>query len=217
MKIEYDVTSTTYGAKKVLENLPDTFSVDFEVASKYTESDKLFFKNKLETYNLSREEKRLLKQAINSNGLSHPSMIEVMCVSLGESSSKAHIITFQNDYTRTLVFNYLITTNKQQIYHNSCYDLGLLWYYTKSTPKKWVDTQLLSKCFLNNVDNSKSLTNLKHLQGANYGDWGLSKDDFKKEEMNKEYFLRYTAIDACATYKLFEELLEYMRNERNPY
>ena len=213
MKIEYDVTSNTYGAKKILEDLPDTFSVDFEVASKYTESEKLFFKKKLETYNLSREDKRLLKQVINSDGLSHPSMTEVICVSLGESSSKAHVITFPDWSVRTLVFNYLITTNKQQIYHNSCYDLGLIWYYTKSTPKKWIDTQLLAKCYLNNVDNSKALTNLKHLQGANYGDWGLSKDDFKKEEMNKEYFLRYAATDACATYKLFEDLLEYIADD----
>lgn len=208
MKIDYTVTSNSYTAKSILENLPDPFSIDFEVSSKYSDLEKIEMTKNLDNKNISREDKRLLKQAINSTGLSHPSLTDLICVSLGESSCKAYVINLQNQCVKSIVFNYIISTNKLQIYHNSCYDLGLVYYYTKKYPKNWIDTQLLAKCLLNNVDNSKSLTGLKHLEGNEYGDWGLAKDNFKKEEMNKDYFLRYAATDACATYRLYEELME---------
>ena len=42
-----------------------------------------------------------------------------------------------------------------------------------------------------------------------YGDWAISKDNFTLEEMYNEDMLRYTAIDSCATYKLYKDYYEY--------
>lgn len=207
IQITYEVTYNSYTVKEWLNSINSPFAADFEVSSLYSDKKKEFFKNLLKNSSLSDEDKRLYKQMINADGLSYPSLNQVTHLSIADNNHHGKVIVL-DDKLRQLVFNFLITTDKIQIWHNSCYDFTHIYYHTKSLPKKYIDTQILTKCLLNNTNNAKAITGLKVLESHNYGDWAISKDDFKIEEQHEDYFLRYAATDACATYKLYEDILE---------
>ena len=206
IKVNYEYTNNTYRAKQWLDNLPDLFAADFEVASKYTKKEKDTFMYRLQNNNLSFEEYRTTLQKYTSDGLSHPSLTVITHLSVGWSDNEGYVIVCDTDAIRNLVCNFLVSTNKTQIWHNACYDFLRIHYLTHKLPKNYIDTQLLAKSLLNNANPFKDRTGLKELMAYAYGDWAISKENFTLEEMWKEETIRYSATDSCATYKLYEDI-----------
>lgn len=206
--VNYEWTTSYSLAAEWLEALPDLFAADFEVASKYTKREKEVFKYRLDHRKLSDEEYRLNLQALMSDGLSYPELTVVTHLSVGWSDRDSKVIVCNNDAIRELVFNFLVTTNKTQIWHNASFDFKHIFFNTNKIPKNYIDTQLLAKCILNDADSLRDRTGLKELMAYAYGDWGISKENFTLEEMYDESMIRYAATDSPATYKLYQDILQ---------
>lgn len=206
--VEYEWTNDYNTAYTWLKQLPDLFAADFEVASKYTEKEKELFKYRLNHRKLTDEEYRLNLQALVSDGLSYPSLTVVTHLSVGWSDRDSKVIVCNNDRIRNLIFSFLTTTDKKQIWHNASFDFKHIYYHTGKIPKNYIDTQLLAKCILNDADSFKDKTGLKELMAYAYGDWGISKENFTLEEMYDVNMIRYAATDSPATYKLYQDILQ---------
>ena len=207
IKVNYQYTNNMYRAKQWLDNLPDLFAADFEVSSKYTLEEKEVFKYRLDNNDLSFEERRLLLQKLSSNGLSHPSLTVITHLSVGWSDKDSYVIICDNNQIRKLVYNFLTTTFKTQIWHNCCFDFKHIFYNTGKIPINYIDTQLLAKSILNDANSFRDKTGLKDLMAYAYGDWAISKENFTLEEMWDENMIRYAATDSPATYKLYQDIL----------
>ena len=205
--VNYEYTNNLYKAKQWLNNLPDLFAADFEVASKFTKKQKEVLKLRLENcYN--NEKQRILLQQITSDGLSHPSLTYITHLSIGWTDRDSYVIVCDTEQIRELILNFLITTNKLQLWHNSIFDFKHIKYHTNVIPLNYLDTQLLARSILNDADSFKDRTGLKELMSYAYGSWAVAKESFTLEEMWDENMLRYTATDPCATYKLYQDILE---------
>lgn len=205
--VNYEYTNNLYKAKQWLNNLPDLFAADFEVASKFTKKQKEVLKLRLENcYN--NEKQRILLQQITSDGLSHPSLTVITHLSVGWTDRDSYVIVCDTEQIRELILNFLITTNKLQLWHNSIFDFKHIKYHTNVIPLNYLDTQLLAKSILNDADSFKDRTGLKELMSYAYGSWAVAKESFTLEEMWDENMLRYAATDPCATYKLYQDILE---------
>ena len=204
--VNYEYTNNLYKAKQWLNNLPDLFAADFEVASKYTRKQKDLIKHRLDNYKLAFEKERVLLQQLTSDGLSHPSLTVITHLSIGWTDRDSKVIVCDTERIRMLVFDFLISTTKQQLWHNCVFDFKHIFYHTGVLPQDYIDTQLLAKSLLNDADSFKDRTGLKDLMGYAYGAWGISKDDFTLEEMWSEDMIKYAATDSPATYKLYEDI-----------
>lgn len=206
--VNYKYTSNLYTARKWLEELPDVIACDFETASKFTRKEKDLMKFRLDNRRLSFEEHRVLLQQYESNGLSHPSLTVITHLSIGWSDRDALVIICDNNGMRQFIFDFLVTTKRYQIWHNSPFDFKHIRFNTGLLPMFYEDTMLKSKCFLNDANPYRDKVSLKELMAYAYGDWAISKDEFTLEEMYKESTNKYAAIDSCATFKLKEDLIE---------
>lgn len=204
MQINYEYTSNAYVAKRWLKELPSIFAADFEVASRFTATEKKNFQRMIEdNHKLS----SIYSKYIESDGLSHPSLTVITHLSLAWSHTNARIIICTTHNIRKLICNFLVSTDKTQIWHNSAFDFKHIYYLINSTPPNFIDTMFLAKCLLNNTDRSKARVSLKELMGWKYGAWGLSKDNqITLENMKDEKMLLYSATDTCATFSLYEDL-----------
>ena len=204
--VNYEYTNNLYKAKQWLNNLPDLFAADFEVASKYTKKEKELIKYRLDNYKLAFEEERVLLQQLTSDGLSHPSLTTITHLSVGWTDRDSKVIICDTERIRMLVLEFLITTDKKQLWHNCVFDFKHIFYHTGVLPQNYTDTQLLAKALLNDADSFKDRTGLKGLMGYAYGAWGISKDDFTLEEMWSEDMIKYAATDSCACILLYEDI-----------
>ena len=208
IQVNYEYTNNLYKAKKWLQGLPDLFAADFEVASKFTAKEKEHIKYKLDNYRLKDESERILLQQLTSNGLSHPSLTVITHLSVGWSDKDSYVIVCDSPAIRNLVYQFLITASKQQLWHNAVFDFKHIFYHTGVLPSNYIDTQLLAKSILNDADSFKDRTGLKELMAYAYADWAISKEDFTLEEMWSESMIKYAATDSPATYKLYQDILE---------
>ena len=207
IQVNYEYTNNLYKAKQWLNNLPDLFAADFEVASKFTKKQKEVLKLRLENcYN--NEKQRILLQQITSDGLSHPSLTYITHLSIGWTDRDSYVIVCDTEQIRELILNFLVTTNKLQLWHNSVFDFKHIKYHTNVIPLNYLDTQLLARSILNDANSFNDRTSLKELMSYAYGEWALSKDDFTLEEMWSESMIKYAATDSPATYKLYHDILE---------
>jgi len=207
-KVKYTSSKNLYEIISKLNNLPEVFTADFETASKFTTEEKSEMLIFLETHKetLDREEIRQIRQFIESNGLSHPSLSCVTHLSVAWSSTDAFVAILPTDTHRKRILQWLANTERKQIWHNLSFDGKHIMYHTGKFPKNFEDTEVLAKTLLNHVDIYKAKSGLKHLMGYKYGEWGISKDAFKLEEMFDENLIKYAATDSAATYALWEEL-----------
>ena len=208
IQVNYQYTNNCYKAKLWLDNLPELFAADFEVASKWTVKEKEKIKNTINTHKLSFKREKTLLQQLNADGLSHPSLTSITHLSVAKSNKDSYVIVCDNERIRSLILNFLITTDKKQLWHNSIFDFKHIFYHTKTLPKSYEDTQLLSKSLLNDANSFKDRIGLKELMGYAYGDWAIAKDNFALEAMWDIKTIKYAAIDSCATYKLYEDIKE---------
>ena len=213
IQVNYQYTSNCYKAKLWLDNLPELFAADFETASKYTKEEKSEIKQLLtDNKDISFKEEKILSQQLNSDGLSHPSLSLITHLSVGWSDKDSYVIVCDNDRIRSLILNFLVTTDKKQLWHNSIFDFKHIFYHTKALPKSYEDTQLLSKSLLNDANSFKDRVGLKELMQYKYGAWAISKDDFVLEEMWNSDTILYSATDSCSTFALYQDILEDLKS-----
>ena len=215
IKVKYESTNNADIAKKWLNSLPDMFSADFETAIRYT-------KETVDEAKLLMVDKTIPKidrigyQAIaNATALGHPSHCTITHCSIGYSESEAYVFIIDAQEIADVVLNFLVKTQRLQIWHNYCYDGRFLMYYADKGANNIEDTQILAKTLINHVDVLKSGTRLKNLMGAWYGNWGISVDNFTIAQQYEEHVLEYAAIDACATYKLWNYLNDFIETTRS--
>lgn len=208
IQVEYEAITNAKKAALYLMSTPPIIALDFEVASKYTEDEKKELSEMLTTLT-DPEDIRLTQQAVDSNGLSHPSLTKITHLSLATSDRNGIVFIFDNKELERIVLSWLVTTPKLQIWHNASFDFKQIYYHTGRFPKNYEDTLLLAKCILNHVENNKAEVGLKKLMGHLYGSWGLSEDYFTLEQMHNETVHRYAVTDACATFRCFQDLQKY--------
>lgn len=216
IEVTYDWTDDFDIAKSWLEELDKTYSIlglDFEAAVKYSDEEVAEAKQRLESEDLEFYERLHLNQLVNATALSHPSHSFPTHISIGLSESEAKVIIIHTYELLYLVMDWLVTTDITQVWHNASFDFQIVYYHTKQFPKNYEDTQILAKSILNHVEVYKAKTGLKELGSEWYGSWSISADSFSVSEMYKPYVLKYAAIDACCTLKLWNQINMYLQDQ----
>lgn len=203
--VNYKSTSSTFFAKKWLDDLPDFIACDFETANKTSEEEKHILRAR-QSLTGDRDTFLSLDQQIDADGLSHPSLTCITHLSVAWSTEDAFVLIADTEAMRRLIFNWLVTTTRHQIWHNVGFDFKHIHYHTGKIPINYDDTQLLAKTLLNHTDNFKSRSGLKELMGWKYGDWAINKKEFTLANLFDPEMIKYAAIDALATYGLLETI-----------
>ena len=204
VKVNYQYTNILYNVHKYLKTAQNhpIIAWDFETANKCTSKELELLKVRYEL-NPTRE----LLQQIEADGLSHPSLSCITHLSVAWSPSDAVVIVCDTELIRRTVYNWLVTIDNTQLIHNSSFDLRHVIYHTGKLPKHFIDTRLLAKSLINNANNMESAVDLKGLMGHKYGDWALSDDtNFTLANIYDAKMIKYSAIDSCATWALYEDI-----------
>jgi len=213
--INYTYSNNLYTIMSTLNKLPNIIACDFEAASRWTDVEKVEMKEYLEKHTeISREEKRQIRQYIESDGLSHPSLTYVTHLSVAWSPTDAFVAILDTEQKRKAIFRWLISTSRKQIWHNLSFDGKHIMFHTGKLPKNYEDTEVLAKTQLNHTNPLEAKVGLKHLMGYKYGEWAVSKDHFNLENMHNEELLKYAGIDSCATFALWLEIQEVIHPEQ---
>ncbi len=212
--VTYKSTSNAYTANQYLAEIQQhpLFAADFEIAIRYSPEELTAYKEEL----LSEPPKRRqieLQGILNATALDHPYHCTLTHLSIAISDHEAYVFILDNPKITRRVLQFLVTTTQKQVWHNATFDFKYVYYHTGKFPINYEDTQIFAKTLLNNTDNSKSLTGLKHLAGHVYGDWGISSDNFTTTSYYDEKMLRYAATDACATYWLYYSIFRHVESQ----
>lgn len=212
-QVTHRYTSNIYTANQWLRSLPDTIACDFEAALIYTPSELESFKAELET-STDKYRIREITAALKASALSHPAYVTPTHLSVAWSDSEAFVIILDSPKITALVMTFLTTTTRTQIWHNLSYDAKLIFHHTGGKfPINYEDTALLAKCLLNHVEIQKAGVRLKDLMGYKYGSWAVSSDNFDLSMQYNEDLIKYAAIDACATFALWEQIQSHIKEE----
>lgn len=213
IQVDYQTTSDAATASEWLQTLPDMFAADFEAALRYPQEhiDNAKEMLKLGGNELTKKELIQYQSLVNASALGHPSHCIITHCSIASSEKDAFVFIIDNQEIADVVLDFLTETDRTQVWHNYCYDGRLIRYYQGTDAKNVEDTQILAKTLINHSDVLKAGTRLKDLAGDWYGDWGISADNFTLDQQYEEHVLKYAAIDACATYKLWEYLNDFIR------
>lgn len=215
ISVNYDSTNDPKKAKEWLENLPELFAVDFEAAIKYSDAEMLEAKEKADDTTLDKKERIAYQSIAKASPLGHPSHCQITHCSLAWSDRDAQVLIIDSEKIKSIVLDFLTTNKKKQIWHNYSYDGRLIKYFTGKDAIDIEDTQILAKTLLNHVNVFKASSRLKDLMAEYYGDWAIDSDYFHVSQQYEPKVLKYAAIDACATYKLWELLNDFIK-DNNP-
>ncbi len=208
IKVNYEATSSTYTAHQWLSELPSRFAADFETANKITDKEKIHLQLLSEYMDEDNE------QQINATALAHPSLTTITHLSVAWSRTDSRVLICDSEPMKKLIYHFLTTTDKVQLWHNFIFDGKHILYHTKKLPKNIVDTHLYSKCLKNNANSFLSKTDLKGLMGRYYGAWALADTSkFNLKHMYDEDVLLYAGTDACATFYLDELIQEAIKGK----
>ena len=211
IQVNYQSTTDANTAKQWLKTLPDLIAVDFETAVRYTENEIEEAKRRMIDKSLPKKE-RIKNQAIaKATALGHPYHCTITHCNIAWSEKDAYVFIIDAKEIADVILNFLITTPIKQIWHNYGYDGRFMRYYADADPLDIEDTQILAKTLLNHVETFKAKTGLKDLMGAWYGDWGISSDNFTVAQQHDPKVIKYSAIDAAATFKLWQYLQEFIK------
>lgn len=212
LKVECKYTKKPLEAIKWLRSLPELVACDFESASKFTDEEKADMQNEYdELPDQGTLYAHALKQKIDSNGLSHPSLANITHFSVAWSETESMVFITDTPKMKSLIYTWLVTTESRQIWHNASFDFQHIFHNMGGRlPKHYEDTQILAKTILNHVNTFKSKVGLKELMGYKYGSWAVASDSFQLSRMYDEKVIHYAGVDACATYALWEEMQEYL-------
>ena len=207
LQVKYEYTDNKEVAQKWFNELPQTIAIDFEVCSKYTDEEKKEMESKLET-ETDWEQRRLLQQAIMSDGLFHHSLNVPYHLSIATTDVNSYVIILPNEDMRKFACNWLVESDKFLVIHNASYDLGVIKWYAGRLPKRFYDTLLSVKVLTNHTEKFKAPVALKELMKTIYGSWAIAKEDFNLKNMYNENAIKYNAIDAAACMHLYREILD---------
>ena len=215
IQVKYKQTNKADVAKKWLESLPDLFAADFETSIRYSDEEMAKAKETVENTNIPIKDKIKSIGIANATAIkSHPSHCTITHCSIAWNDKEAYVFILDNQAIAEVVLDFLVETDKKQVWHNYAYDGRFIRYFTYQDAKNVEDTLVLAKTILNHVENLKASVGLKELAGRWYGDWGISSDNFTKEQMYEQKVIKYAATDACATYKLWEYFNSYIEEEK---
>ena len=202
-QVTYKVIKTLKEVEQFLPTIPNKAAYDFETANKLT-IEEINKRKELLTKVTNKRTIVRLKQEIEADGLSHPSLTTITHMSIAWDSYDATVIIMLDKEVRDTVLEYLVTTENLKVLHRSLFDFRHIMYHTGKIPKNYEDTQLMAKVLLNDVDSFKSLTSIKKLEAKRYGKWAEAKEaEFTIENAFNEDMLLYCATDACATWSLY--------------
>ena len=210
IEVDYKSTNDPIVAKEWLSGLPELFSADFETAVRYSNEVIKEAKEKMVDESLSKKERIAYQAIAKSSALGHPSHCTITHCSIAYSEKNAYVFIIDDQPIADVVLDFLVSTDRTQVWHNYAYDGRFLRYYTYKDAKNVEDTQIFAKTLVNHVEVFKAKTGLKDLAGHWYGDWGISADNFTVQQQYDENVLKYAAIDACATYKLWTYLNKFI-------
>lgn len=208
--VQYQSTNDPETAKIWLASLPEVFSADFETAVRYSKETIQEAKEKMVDTTLPKKERVVYQAIANASALGHPFHCTITHCSIAYSEKEAYVFIIDAQPIADVVLDFLVQTNKTQVWHNYAYDGRFIRYYAGSDAKNVEDTQIFAKTLINHVETFKARTGLKDLAGHWYGDWGISADNFTVEQQYEEHVIKYAAIDACATFKLWEYLNDFI-------
>jgi len=213
INVTYQSTSNAYDANQFLHQIRSQplFAADFEAASRYTPAELSQFEYHLANSDLTKFERIELENRIEASGLSHPAHSRLTHCSIATSPEHAYVFILDNKRITDLVLNFLVTTPIRQIWHNASFDFKHILHHTGRMPILYEDSQLFAKCILNHVDTTLATVGLKELAGHKYGTWAISPDNFDISQMYESHVLHYAAIDACATYWLYNSILSHVQ------
>lgn len=143
-----------------------------------------------------------------ATGLGHPARETITHLSVAWSDRDAFVILNTSPTMERIIMRFLVETNAKQIWHNLSFDGKYIMHRTGEFPQNYEDTQVLAWSLLNHADVFKAKSGLKELMGWAYGEWAIAKDLFGTEYMFEDRVIKYAATDACATYKLWEQIQE---------
>ena len=212
IKVTYTSTNDVYDANQMLATLAQypIIACDFEAAVKYTPSDLANFQAIVDDPTSSKASRIRAKACLAATALDHVSHTTLTHCSIAWSESEAFVFILDNPRITKRILNFLTTSTITQIWHNASFDFRHIYYYTQRFPINYEDSQLLAKSILNHADNEQARVGLKELAGAHYGSWAISPDNFSLEHIYEEEVLLYSAVDACATYKLYKSIRAYI-------
>ena len=212
IKVTYTSTNDIYDANQMLATLSahPIIACDFEVATKYTPAELATFQATLNDPTSSKASRIRAKSCLTATALDHVSHTTLTHCSIAWSESEAFVFILDNPRITKRILNFLTTSTITQIWHNASFDFRHIYYYTQRFPVNYEDSQLLAKSILNHADNEQSRVGLKELAGKWYGSWAVSPDNFSLEHIHDEEVHLYAATDACATYKLYHSIRDYI-------
>lgn len=212
--VEYESTNDPAIAQQWLDQLPDLFAADFETAVRYTKDVVDKAKLLMVDETLPRREQIEWQAIAKATALGHPSHCTITHCSIAAAEDKGYVFIIDNQDIADVVLDFLVETDKTQVWHNYAYDGRFLRYYAGKDVKNVEDTQIFAKTLINHVETFKARTSLKELAGAWYGDWAIAADNFTVEQQYDAKVLHYAAIDACATFKLWNYLYGFVTSAR---
>lgn len=217
ISVTYEATSDPVRAAEMLSFVEsqNIAAFDFEVALKYTQQDKDYFKSQLDNPNISYLERRQYQAKLDASALSHPSHTTLTHLSMAWSESDSYVLILDNPEITQVALDFLVTTDMVQIWHNLSYDAKHIVYHTGQFPKNYEDTQIFAKTLLNHVKTFKANTGLKELAGSAYGSWAISPDMFDISQMHEPSVLKYAATDACATMWVWNNIHSFLQEQSN--
>lgn len=210
IQVHYESTSDANTAKKWFDSLPSLISVDLETAIRYSDQEIQEAKEKMLDMRLSKYERIKYQAIAKATALGHPYHCTITHANIAWSEKDAYVFIIDDQAIADVILDGLVTTTRTQIWHNYCYDGRFMRYYVGADPINIEDTQILAKSIINHVEVFKARTGLKELAGAWYGAWGISSDNFTLAEQYNEQLIKYSATDACATFKLWEYLQNFI-------
>ena len=174
-------------------------ALDFETATKLTKAEQL-------TKEVKTHEDKLLKNAV---ALSHPTLTVVTHLSFAFNETESYVTILDTDDKRTSIFNWIVSTNCKQVWHNANFDLFHVYNHTGKYPLDVEDSQLMWSTILNHTNEQERLVGLKHLAKRIYKDWAIGAEKFGLEHMYDQEVIEYAGVDSCATYFLYNEALAH--------
>ena len=216
INVTYDVFSTSYSIKNALNSLSSysLLSFDTESRSVYTKEERKEAKQLLKApEDLTHEDRILLKQVQESSGLSYPSLVKCTHIQFGISETHSYVFICYDAHTEVMVFNWLVAHPETKfIVHNAMHDFKLALHRTNTIPTNFFDTQLAIRTLTNHSEVWKAKAGLKDLMGTYYHpEWAVDTD-YEVANLKDKNFLRYAAIDTCATYKLYNLIQEQIND-----
>lgn len=211
ISVEYTLYTSNYGIRNNLPKLLarcDLLSLDTETRSLYDKEERAEAKEYLKDSEPSDKLYSHARVVAESSGLSFPSIVRTTHFIFGESRDKSHVVVCTTPEMELFIWNLIADYNGLFLVHNSLFDLKIMYQRIGRLPKNYKDTALMVKCLINHVNIWKAKTGLKVLMGEYYPPKWALMEDYEPENLKKEDFIKYCAIDGCATYFLYTLILE---------